>query len=159
MDAVDRHIASAGAQLSILGEARVANWGPKDPEKIWLEGFERYERQLSPKKRNVQQASLLYRTLASGLEELQKLSEEWLLRKIADYEDEKTRIAAIFERINEGRIHFEVCNSCAERQSSLTHASPALHQYQDIQSGDRGRASRHGKSRTFPAMHHLQVHS
>ena len=38
-----------------------------------------------------------------------RLSEEWLVRKVADYEEEKGRIAEIFERINDARVQFEVC--------------------------------------------------
>ena len=38
-----------------------------------------------------------------------RLSNEWLIRKVADHEDEKERIAEIFERVNEARVQFEVC--------------------------------------------------
>jgi len=43
---------------------------------------------------------------------LLRLSEEWIGRKVADYDDEKLRIAEIFERVNEARIHFGVRNIC-----------------------------------------------
>jgi len=41
---------------------------------------------------------------------LLRLSEEWIGRKVADYDDEKLRIAEIFERVNEARIRFGVRN-------------------------------------------------
>ena len=50
-----------------------------------------------------------FRTLEEELKKLLQLSNEWLIRKIADHEDEKTRIAEIFERVNDARIQFEVC--------------------------------------------------
>ena len=42
------------------------------------------------------------------MEKLGQLSKEWIGRKVADYEDEKSRIAEIFERVNEARIQFGV---------------------------------------------------
>ena len=41
---------------------------------------------------------------------LVRLSKEWIGRKVADYDDEKSRIATIFERVNEARIRFGVRN-------------------------------------------------
>ena len=41
---------------------------------------------------------------------LLRLSEEWIGRKVADYDDEKSRIVEIFERVNEARIRFGVRN-------------------------------------------------
>ena len=49
------------------------------------------------------------RTLGKELESLRKLNAEHILEKVASHEDEKTEIAAIFERENQARIHFEVC--------------------------------------------------
>lgn len=54
------------------------------------------------------------RTLQNGLTELKELSIEWM--KAADYEtdcetdydDEKSQIARIFERVNEAKVQFEV---------------------------------------------------
>ncbi|PPQ90578.1 hypothetical protein CVT25_015150, partial [Psilocybe cyanescens] len=47
-------------------------------------------------------------TLEEELVKLIELSNEWLVRKVADHEDEKTRITGIFERINEARVQFEL---------------------------------------------------
>ena len=44
------------------------------------------------------------RELMEQLAKLEQLREESVVRKIADYEDEKTRIAQIFENVNEARI-------------------------------------------------------
>ena len=49
---------------------------------------------------------------------LEKLSNGWLARKVADHEAEKGRITEIFERINEARVQFEVCAA-----SSFSHLS------------------------------------
>ena len=48
------------------------------------------------------------RVLQEELVKLGQLSKEWIGRKVADYEDEKSRIAEIFERVNEARIQFGV---------------------------------------------------
>ena len=39
---------------------------------------------------------------------LGQLSKEWIGRKVADYEDEKSQITEIFEHVNEPRIQFGV---------------------------------------------------
>ena len=59
-----------------------------------------------------------FSTLERELKDLEKLGDEWLGRKVADYEAEKGRIAEIFERINEARVQFEVCAT-----SSFSHLS------------------------------------
>ena len=41
---------------------------------------------------------------------LVRLSKEWIGRKVADYDDEKSQIAEIFEHVNEARIRFGVGN-------------------------------------------------
>ncbi|PPQ93627.1 hypothetical protein CVT25_001122, partial [Psilocybe cyanescens] len=46
--------------------------------------------------------------LKEELDKLIQLSNEWLVRKVADHVDEKTRITEIFERINEARVQFEL---------------------------------------------------
>ena len=51
------------------------------------------------------------------------LSEEWLVRKVADHEQEKGRIAEIFERINEARVQFEVCAASSLASFVLSFAS------------------------------------
>ncbi|TEB18876.1 WD40 repeat-like protein [Coprinellus micaceus] len=85
MDAVERRIASTCAQLEVVGDARISSWGPQDPKRpLWLVRFER--------------------TLKEEMVNLQRLTQGSTLRKIADHEDEKALIAAIFERINEARI-------------------------------------------------------
>ena len=42
------------------------------------------------------------------MKELIKLKDGSIFRRILDHEDEQNRIAAIFERINDARIQFEV---------------------------------------------------
>ncbi|KAJ2928482.1 hypothetical protein H1R20_g8640, partial [Candolleomyces eurysporus] len=49
-----------------------------------------------------------------------KHSREWLIRKVADHENEKAEIAAIFERVNEARILFEVGTFDPPHPSHLT---------------------------------------
>ncbi|TEB14299.1 hypothetical protein FA13DRAFT_1748029 [Coprinellus micaceus] len=39
---------------------------------------------------------------------LSRLGDEWLIRKIADHENEKSQIAAILERVNDARMQFEL---------------------------------------------------
>ena len=50
----------------------------------------------------------LFRSLDTELKELIKLKDESIFKRILDHEDEQKRIAAIFERINDARIQFEV---------------------------------------------------
>jgi len=50
-----------------------------------------------------------FRALDTELKELIKLKDESIFRRVFDHEDEQKRIAAIFERINDARIQFEVC--------------------------------------------------
>jgi hypothetical protein len=50
----------------------------------------------------------LFSTLEEELRQLGKLSDESNFRKFLDHEDEQTRIADIFARINEARVRFEV---------------------------------------------------
>lgn len=50
----------------------------------------------------------LFRALDTELKELIKLKDGSIFRRILDHEDEQNRIAAIFERINDARIQFEV---------------------------------------------------
>ena len=59
---------------------------------------------MKKKKCNVWSISVLQEELVK----LGQLSKEWIGRKVADYEDEKSRIAEIFERVNEARIQFGV---------------------------------------------------
>ncbi|RXW14464.1 hypothetical protein EST38_g11392 [Candolleomyces aberdarensis] len=82
MDAVERRIASTGAQLAIVEKAY------DDEKNQWMKQFKS--------------------TLESEIANLVRLSEEWLIRKVADHENEKGEIAAIFERVNEARILFEL---------------------------------------------------
>lgn len=53
----------------------------------------------------------LIRELQVGLDELHRMREESRIRKIADHEKEKGQIAAIFDRVNDARIEFQV-RSC-----------------------------------------------
>ena len=48
------------------------------------------------------------RTLSEELGKLCQLEKEGILEKVASHEDEKSQIVAIFERINQARIQFEV---------------------------------------------------
>ncbi|KAJ2937082.1 hypothetical protein H1R20_g1, partial [Candolleomyces eurysporus] len=82
MDAVERRIASTGAQLAIVEKAY------DDEGDQWMKQFKN--------------------TLESEMVNLVRLSKEWLIRKVADHENEKGEIAAIFERVNEARILFEL---------------------------------------------------
>ena len=52
------------------------------------------------------------------MNELEKLGDKWLGRKVADHEAEKGRIMEIFERINEARVQFEVCAASSFSQLS-----------------------------------------
>ena len=61
---------------------------------------------------------MIFSTLKEELDKLIQLSEEWLVRKVADHEEEKRRITDIFERINEARVQFQVCTG-----SSFSHLS------------------------------------
>ncbi|TEB30781.1 WD40 repeat-like protein [Coprinellus micaceus] len=88
MDAVERRIASTGAQLEIVADTRISRWGPSDPEKPWLDRFKQI--------------------LAEELMTLSRLGDEWLIRKIADHENEKSQIAATLERVNDARMQFEL---------------------------------------------------
>ncbi|TEB29601.1 WD40 repeat-like protein [Coprinellus micaceus] len=88
MDKTDQHIASAIGQLAILKDEQVAKWRSDGPEVPRLDEFTR--------------------TLEGELGKLRRLKSEHVLEKIASHEDEKSAIAAIFERINEGRIQFEL---------------------------------------------------
>ncbi|RXW12216.1 hypothetical protein EST38_g13638, partial [Candolleomyces aberdarensis] len=88
MDAVERRLASTGAQLEIVKKAL------DDPKTYDGEGNQWMKQFKS--------------TLETELEELRQLSEEWLIRKVADHENEKGVIADIFERINEARMLFEL---------------------------------------------------
>ena len=47
-------------------------------------------------------------TIKIEAKRLKDLSEEWLIRKIAACEDEKQKIADIFERFNDARHRFQV---------------------------------------------------
>ncbi|RXW13805.1 hypothetical protein EST38_g12045, partial [Candolleomyces aberdarensis] len=88
MDAVERRIASTGAQLAIVEKALVDRETYDDEGHQWMKQFKN--------------------ALESEIANLVRLSKEWLIRKVADHENEKAEIAAIFERVNTARILFEV---------------------------------------------------
>jgi len=50
----------------------------------------------------------LFRTVAEELEKLRELKEQSRSRKFAIHEDDKKRVAEIFERINEARVRLGV---------------------------------------------------
>ena len=45
------------------------------------------------------------------MRELARIGEEWLIKRVADHEDEKKRIEETFRRVNEARLRFEVHSS------------------------------------------------
>ncbi|KAF5320247.1 hypothetical protein D9611_011285 [Ephemerocybe angulata] len=93
MDAVDRRIASTCAQLEIVNRA-LADPTTYDEEKnIWLKQFKS--------------------TLDVEFTRLYQLRNGGLGVKIMNHEDEKSRIADIFERINDARIQFELGTAIA----------------------------------------------
>ncbi|KDR84428.1 hypothetical protein GALMADRAFT_55745 [Galerina marginata CBS 339.88] len=87
MDTIKRRLNSTRAQLETL-ERELGGWTPKTAQ----EG---------------QCINWFKITLKEELDKLIRLSEEWLVRKVADYEQEKRCIVEIFERINEARVQFE----------------------------------------------------
>ncbi|PPQ94965.1 hypothetical protein CVT25_004210, partial [Psilocybe cyanescens] len=88
MDAVKQGLTSTRAQLETVEKA-LGDWTPKTPQEgQWIDQFKL--------------------TLEKELHTLIELSNEWLVRKVADHEDEKTRITGIFERIREARVQFEL---------------------------------------------------
>ncbi|EDR02514.1 uncharacterized protein LACBIDRAFT_295411 [Laccaria bicolor S238N-H82] len=87
MDAVKRRLNSTRAQLETV-EKELDGWTPKTAQES-------------------QFTDLFINALKEELDKLIQLSEEWLVRKVADHEEEKGRITEIFERINESRVQFE----------------------------------------------------
>ncbi|RXW20163.1 hypothetical protein EST38_g5706 [Candolleomyces aberdarensis] len=87
MDAIERRIASTGAQLAIVEKA-LADPRTYDEGNQWMKQFKT--------------------TLEHEINKLLRLSEEWMIRKVADHEKEKGEIAEIFERVNEARVQFEL---------------------------------------------------
>jgi hypothetical protein len=63
------------------------------------------------------------RILAEELMTLSRLGDEWLIRKIADHENEKSQIAAILERVNDARMQFEVSPGVRRRMRYLNWAA------------------------------------
>jgi hypothetical protein len=106
MDTVERRIASMGAQLDTVGKALDGWRANNEKERRCIDRFTTYY-SLFIKESGLITAQL-FRTLEDELGKLSRLSEGWMIRKVADYEDEKTRITEIFERVNEARVQFEV---------------------------------------------------
>ncbi|RXW21691.1 hypothetical protein EST38_g4166 [Candolleomyces aberdarensis] len=88
MGAVERRMVTIGVQLRILEKA--------------LDDPRAYDEERNPLMRQ------LKKTLEDELAKLSLLHQESIVRKIADHENEIKRIAEIFERVNEARIHFEL---------------------------------------------------
>jgi hypothetical protein len=106
MDTVERRIASAGAQLDTVAKA-LDGWRPaSEDEKRCIDRFRTYYSSF-PDGSKLTTIQLL-RVLKEELAKLHQLSKEWIGRKVADYEDEKSRIADIFERVNDARVQFGV---------------------------------------------------
>ncbi|KIJ91544.1 hypothetical protein K443DRAFT_478327, partial [Laccaria amethystina LaAM-08-1] len=91
INAVKRRLDSTRAQLETV-EKELGGWTPKTAQEL-------------------QCINSFLLNLKEELNNLQKLSNEWLARKIADHEAEKGRIMEIFERINEARVQFELAIS------------------------------------------------
>jgi hypothetical protein len=107
MDTVERRIASMGAQLDMVGKA-LDGWQAKcEEERQCIDRFTTYCSLFIEESRSI--TTQLFRTLREEFGKLSRLSEGRMIRKVADYEDEKTRITEIFERVNEARVQFEVC--------------------------------------------------
>ncbi|KAG6818932.1 hypothetical protein H0H93_000220, partial [Arthromyces matolae] len=83
MDAVERRIVSVAAQVETVVNAQ-EGWRPGSEDSKSIERF---------------QTELL------KLEELRK---ECMIRKYADFENDRSRIAEIFETINEARVQFQI---------------------------------------------------
>jgi len=106
MDAVERKIVSTGTQLDTVARA-LDGWQAKSQEeRQCVERLKTYVPSFVRRKKKPNVWSI--RVLQEELVKLVQLSEEWVGRKVADYEDEKSRIAEIFERVNEARIQFGV---------------------------------------------------
>ncbi|RXW11995.1 hypothetical protein EST38_g13860 [Candolleomyces aberdarensis] len=88
MDAVERRIASTGAQLVILEKALDDPRTYNEDRNPWMKQFKK--------------------TLEDELAKLSQLHKESMIRKVADHEDEKNRIAEILERVNDARVQFEL---------------------------------------------------
>ncbi|KAJ2928324.1 hypothetical protein H1R20_g8771, partial [Candolleomyces eurysporus] len=88
MDAVERRIASTGAQLAIVEKALADPRTYDEEGNQWMKQFKT--------------------TLEREINELLRLSKEWMIRKVADHEKEKGEIAEIFDRVNEARVQFEL---------------------------------------------------
>ena len=58
------------------------------------------------------------RVLKVEMDTLSQLRNEWMIRKVADYEAEKQKIANIFERLNDARVRFQVSASRCLRWSA-----------------------------------------
>ncbi|KAF6759000.1 WD40-repeat-containing domain protein [Ephemerocybe angulata] len=93
MDAVDRRIASTCAQLEIVNRALADPTTYDERNNIWLKEFKS--------------------TLDVEFTKLYQLRNGGLGVKIMNYEDEKSRIADVFERINDARIQFELGTAIA----------------------------------------------
>ncbi|KAG6819943.1 hypothetical protein H0H93_007149 [Arthromyces matolae] len=87
MDAVERRMVSVAAQLETVVKA-LEGWRPGSEGSMSIKRFQI--------------------VLEVEFAKLQELSQEWIVRKIADHENEKSEIAAIFEKVNEARIQFQV---------------------------------------------------
>ncbi|KAG6864238.1 hypothetical protein C0991_011135 [Blastosporella zonata] len=104
MDTVERRIASVAAQLDTVAKA-LDGWRlVSRDEKQCVDRFKMYYHPFleGSKLTRIQ----LFRVLIEEFAKLHQLSEEWIGRKVADYEDEKSRIAEIFERVNDARVQF-----------------------------------------------------
>jgi len=108
MDAVERRIASTGEQLDTVANA-LGGWrANSEEERRSLERLKTYVPSFLKRRKLTNIWS--FRVLQEELAKLVRLSKEWIGRKVADYDDEKLRIAEIFERVNEATIWFGVRN-------------------------------------------------
>jgi len=82
-------------------------------------------------------SSLTFGTLARVLQEelakLYKLKDESMVRKVADWEYEKGRIADVLENIEEARVQFEVCELIVLHHLLSQATAIGVHWYQNVQ--------------------------
>ena len=105
MDTVERRIASTGAQLDTVAKA-LDRWRPGTEDEKCINRFKRFYSSFLDGS-GLTTIDLL-RVLEEELAKLLRLSREWIGRKVADYDNEKSRIAEIFERVNDARVQFGV---------------------------------------------------
>ena len=115
LDAVERSIVSTAARLAVVHDEMIG----------WKQNYEgdhnfaKFEEQVFSKKQSSQYLTRsLYRAVQKQLTKLYQLRDESIVRKVVDFEDEKSRIARIIENVDEARILFQVRRTSVIRLSS-----------------------------------------